>query len=571
MMKNLLFFIFISLIPQAQAALTLPEPAVLLKKASQGRIQLRDVILDISQQISEMRDPQTFEKYFYILPELKKYSDDFKLEDVYPKAVETLGLRMVAQGVRWLTLGKSTKPQIEYYFQWVDADVASNFLSAAAVEIRDEKDTQRLMQAMDNIEIIIPIIDAKFQIRFDLRQSARQMQSAIALKFLRTTISKADTLFWIKKLADINSMSEYAEFVQREVFTISKATPGRPHDLNEFLLLLSESSHKILTDPPISLDNLIGEIQVELILRMIRIEEVFVIGEFDKALSLLNSRQLQALASQWVTPDLLPTVSYAPHYMDLTKLLVRVLEKNGLKFEALELEKAVSRAGASIFAGTLKAEGTYELQDSKGRKFKFSIVEVRKGLLFAALVNEQEHIFRSFFYIGFNLTKNVFVALAREPDLDSSELPVAQFTIDSAGQINLLDIYAPADEKELKGKRTEVYESYQDFKSPTPVNLEGTYSGEFILPDKTKANLTLYITEINKESIGRLSGKSGRIYDFNYGTSVNQPYIYLTTGRLTRTTWVQVRAYFDKGKLKGKMIIGGRGISGQEFVLDKIN
>lgn len=571
MIRTILLFTFLAFVNPAHAALTLPDPAVLLQKASQGRTQLRDVILDIASQISEMRDPKTFDKYFYILPQLKTYSNQFKLDDVYPQAVEKLGLKMVAQGSRWLLITRDDAARLEYYLSWSDADVVGNFYNATENEIRDETNKALLTKAIENLEVIIPIVDKKFPSRFDLKQSFRTLQSSIAVKFLRQKLPKQEALYWIEKLADINTMNEYLDLVQQSVFTIDNGNRQLAHEVNELLISLRARAHKILPDPPLWLDNYIGEVQIEVIMRMIRMEEEFLTGEFEKALEMLSVKQLQGLSLQWVNPELLPKAGYAAHYVQLTKSLVLLLQKSGLKQEASDLEKAVAKASAAIFVSNIKGEGTYVLYNSKGVKWIFTIVEVKKGLLFASLVDEKLFAYKGFFYLGYNLNNGQFVATAREPDLDTTtDLPVAQFKIEPNGDITLIDLYAPPDQRELKGKRTQIYDSYTEMKSTGPVVLEGEYKGEIFLPDNSKATLMLTITGVNKESVGRLSNAQGRIYDFNYGTAVDQPYVYLTTGRLPRTTWVQIRAYMKDGKLRGKMIIGGRGISNQEFVLDKL-
>ena len=568
---KLLFMLFNLLFTATALAapLNLPEPDQLLLKASQGRVELRDVILDITQQISEMRDVKTFDKYFYILPDLQKYSDQFKLEDIYPKAVTTLGLKMVAQGSRWLSVGRDDRSKIEYYFKWMDENVIGTFFFNAEMEVRDEKNLALLTKAAENLEYIIPTIEKIAPLRNDLHQSFRQLLSTIAIKFLRTQLTRPEMEFWISKLSDVNGINQYLDLIQRDIFKINDTNRTLAHELNEKLLLVSGQIGKVLVDPPLWLGNYIGDQQTEIILRMIRMEEKFNANEFQSALTLLNIKQLQGLAGQWVDPQKLPGANYTTHYLDLSKILIDELRKQGLLHDADLLEKAVAQAAAPIYLANLKGEGTYMMQDSKGKKWRFTLAEVKKGLIYAALVDEDQFIHKALFYVGYNLMSGQFTASAREPDLDPSEVPVVQFTIDPNGNIVLIDPYATPDSRELKGKRVESYESYTTITSPSPVNLEGVYEGEFIFPENHRYKMSLTITSINKDSVGRLTGQHGRIYDFNYGTAADRPYIYLTTGRLPRTTWVQIRAYWRDGKLRGRAIVGGRGISPEEFVLDK--
>lgn len=569
-MKTLLLFFSLFFFLPANANLQLAEPDVLLTQAAKGRVELRDVILDITQQISEMRDPQTFDKYFYILPELKQYAIKLKLDDIYPKAVETLGLKMVGQGIRWLSITAHDTAKISYYFQWADENVISTFFFNAEMEIRSETRPAVLVKAAENLEFILPLITKIAPQRNDLNQSFRQLLSKVAIKFLRTKLTKQELEFWIAKLSDTTGINEYLDLMQQEIFTLNNTNKQLAHDLNERLVLISTQIHKTMTDPPIWLDNYVGEQQIELILRMIRLEEKFRPGEFALALSLLNIKQIQGLASQWVDPQKLPTANYAIEYLDLSKTLIQELKRNNLNNDAEQLEKAVAQAAAPIYVSNLKGEGTYFLYDSKGKKWRFTLAEVKKGLIYGALVDEDQFIHKAFFYVGYNLVSGQFTASAREPDLDPSDVPVVQFNLDQNGNITLIDPYAVPNNQILKGKRVESYEAYTTITSPGTYNLEGVYSGEFIFPENYRSQMMLNISGVNKDSVGRLNGKYGRIYDFNHGTAIDKPYIYLTTGRLPRTTWVQFRGYFRDGKLRGKIIIGGRGISPEEFVLDKI-
>lgn len=570
-MKNIFLFFTLFFALTANANLKLAEPDVLLKQAAKGRVELRDVILDISQQISEMRDPQTFDKYFYILPELKKFAVLLKLDDIYPKAVETLGLKMVGQGIRWLSITKHDTAKIGYYLQWSDENVLSTFFFNSVMEIRGEKNPALLTKAAENLEFIIPIVAKIAPLRNDLSQSYRQLLSQVAIKFLRTSLTKQELNFWISKLSDTTGVSEYLDLVQQEIFRINITNRALAHDLNERLKLISDQIHKVIADPPIWLDNAIGEQQTEIILRMLRLEEKFYPGEFAVALSLLNIKQLQGLASQWVDPQKLPSANYALHYLDISKSLIQELKSFNLNRDAEQLEKAVSQAAAPIYASSLKGEGTYFLYDAFGKKWRFTLAEVKKGLIYGALVDEEQFIHKAFFYVGYSLISGQFTASGREPDLDATDVPVVQFSIDQDGNMILTDPYAMINNQILKGKRVESYESYNVITSPNQHNLEGVYTGEFIFADNYRSRkMTLNISGVNKESVGRLNGTYGRIYDFNHGTAVDKPYIYLTTGRLPRTTWVQFRGYLRDGKLRGKFIIGGRGISPEEIVLEKI-
>ena len=314
----------------AEAALNLAPPQELLTKASQDRRQLREVLLDMQQNIPEMRDPSTFDSYFFLLADLQKFAEKHQLNAIYPKAVEVTGLKMVSHGIRWMDLSQRTLADALYYQSYADADVMGRFLSEIEMQIRDYRDHARLKKMALNLEGLLPAAEKKFEERRDVRISMRQILSSIAIKFLKTEqLTNDDTAFWISKIALPNAYSEYIEALNEAVLdTFPKDAAG----LSLLSRRLRELGRKISTETyplPTYIASTWGDTAVELVLRSIQGERKFEKGEFEALVNLMRSRQLQGLAGQWLSVERLPTTSYSAHYLQISNVLIARLREDG--------------------------------------------------------------------------------------------------------------------------------------------------------------------------------------------------------------------------------------------------
>ena len=213
----------------AQAALNLAPPQDLLKKAAQDRRQLREVLLDMQQNIPEMRDPKTFDSYFFILADLQKLADKLQLNAIFPKAVEATGLKMVAHGIRWLDVSQRPLSDALYYQSYADADVMSRFLAELELQVRNLRNSQARLKAVAiNLEGMLPAAEKQFEERRDVRISMRQILSSIAIKFLKTEqLSNDEAAFWISKISLPTAYSEYIEALNESVLdTLPKDAAG---------------------------------------------------------------------------------------------------------------------------------------------------------------------------------------------------------------------------------------------------------------------------------------------------------------------------------------------------------
>lgn len=555
----------------AQAALNLAPPQDLLKKAAQDRRQLREVLLDMQQNIPEMRDPKTFDSYFFILADLQKLADKLQLNAIFPKAVEATGLKMVAHGIRWLDVSQRPLSDALYYQSYADADVMSRFLAELELQVRNLRNSHARLKAVAiNLEGMLPAAEKQFEERRDVRISMRQILSSIAIKFLKTEqLSNDEAAFWISKISLPTAYSEYIEALNESVLdTLPKDAAG----LSLLSKRLRELGKKIAAETyplPTYVSAGWGDTSVELVLRSIQGERKFETGEFEGLVELMRSRQLQGLAGQWLSVERLPTTSYSAHYLQLSNVLIARLRAVGLSKEAADVSLHISRMAAPIQATKSQIEGLYTLKSNDGSKFNFVIIRARPNLVYASLEDADGYVTLGFFNVTFDTQRGKFIASQREPDLDATANPTVSFTITPAGEMELEAPIASTGWRQMKGKRTSTFTNFLDDESSTSNPTEGEWEGEMSFRGQEPWKVRLVISKFGLYSIGRLTSAGGLAIDFQTGTAGDLGVVYLTTGRLGHTGWVHLRAVRRGDYLEG-LTISASGVTVPYFKLKKV-
>lgn len=559
-MKLLKHLVLVALMVPAlsQAALNLPEPEVLLKKASQNRSSLLDTVLALEFNIPEMRDPATFDKYFALLDRLQEMATASGLEEYYPQAVRKLGVSMSANGMRWLDLTKASPSKVSYYIKWMDADGLARFLGLVEYQVSVVKDVQLLKTMSENIEAVLPQIDQTASNLPYVQLGFRRLVSDAAVAILKTeTLNEEGVQFWLKKIKVASSFSEYLDYLNQGIYSMDKQSKASSHVYLSRLSLLAVQANNLSEVAPNWLINGIGDSTAELILRMVRLEETFKPAEFSSALATLKTRHLQGLAQQWMAQEKLPSQDYVTHYLNLSRELLTSLQKAGLRKEANDLQKWLAKAAAPLMAQKLDIEGHYELRNEIGEVWYLTIAVAKENSLIAALSSANQVVFKTFYNVSFNLKKDGFVASEREPDLDKDQNPPVEFQI-TDGKITLYDPFVRTPYKQLTGKKVQAFTDLWKSALTNAPSADGTYEGSLFLPNGSEMKVRLIVSTFNGYTIGRIDS-DGVTIDLNIGSEGEDGVILLTSGRKVGASWFQLRANVVEGGLKAYVIVGGKG------------
>lgn len=543
----------------AWAGLALPDPSELMAKAQESRVSLREVILDIDMNIPEMRDPATFEKYFFLLDELALLSDKFKMNEYYPNLVKDLGQHMVANGMRWLDITKDPVEKIQYYVKRMDADILGRFLSVLEYELVMVKDVNLLKTAAVNIEVLIPLADERADGQPYLKLGFRRLVTDIAARMLRDNdLSSEDENFWVTKLKLASSMSEYLDSLNQQIYKWNSTNKEAGYLYLGRLLLLSEQMYKLSEATPTYLITAVGDSIVEVLVRAVRLEVGIDLNTFSKALATLSARQIQSLMQQWTTSDKIPSQNFALKYIDYSGALIKKASVFGLQSETEILQKWLGETLAALMGQKNKIEGHYRVYNEKGEVYYFTIVFAKEKTLVASLSDEKGFFYKTFFNISYNINTAEFIASQKIPD--SSETPniAVKFTVTEDGAITILDNYPRRGSSRFKGSKVQDFTHFQPLTNGLAGPIDGTFAGVLYLPSGKTLDVKLIVSSFEGYSVGRLNGDlfTG---DFSIGTKSTDGVLTLTTGLAPGASWLQLRGQLTEDGLKTCVIVGGKG------------
>lgn len=567
-MRNLFVLLSFSLsalayAPAGRAALNLDEPAVLLAKAGQGKNELRDVINQIDQNLAEMRDVRTFDKYFFLLDDLQTLADRFNLNSIYPDAVKKLGGRMVQKGVNWLDIIHDSREKILYYHRWmIEPQPAFAFLYSVDLQLKaPNTDPELLKIGAENLEAALVYADQRWPNENSLRLLYRSTLSDIAIRILKDpNLPEAEVLFWLTKIYSPNAMTEIVVDIQNKVFSL---TADQKADLHLYLKRLSTIYAHVTTGrfaAPDSLLSQIGDTIVDLIIRSFRFQERLSDEEYERALAMMQKRHFASLANAWTTLNQAPGEDFANYYIQRAFRFILALQNIGMNTEAELLSRIITQKASSILARHYDLEGLWEITDSKGRRWFLNIIYPNENYIFVNLV-QIGGLSLPMYYVAYDMKVGGFIATRRgiDPDL-APNIPLRFFPRED-GTLDLIYLFKPDADPVMKARKVQKYpDVFKQKRDPAP-DLNGVYEGELTIEPGNTQPIRFSVTVINSETIANLQHPSF-MGTFNYGSDGRGGVLYITRGNdMLLGYWMHLRATLtDDGYLTGYMIMGNRGL-----------
>lgn len=554
------------------AGLNLDEPNVLMAKAQQSRIALREVLLDIEINLPEMRDQPTFEKYFYMLDDLGTLGVSFKLDEIYPKMVSRLGLRMTNIGVRWLDVTKDSPVKLKYYVKWMDADALNHFFEIISYELNLVKDKNLLSVMVENVEAILPLVDAQSEGQPQIMLGYRRLIADAAILVLRDSqLPEKEVNFWVGKLNLPASISEYLDTLNQKIYSLNAVNKQEAHEYLNRLLILTNQVDSFKDAAPSWLARSVEDAIIELFVRSVKLELVFDQTKINLAIKSLDIRSTISLMNQWSANEKPPSAAYADTYLAYSSEISLHARDLGMTREAEEFDKWLSRAIVPILGKKLNLEGNYTLLGDNNKKWFFTIAYARENMLVAAMGDEAGAVYKSFYNVTYNAALNTFVASERESDIDMVQNPPIKFTVNQ-GKITIIDPFVRFGSMIYNGKKDQ---NFADIWATTvsPIGAaDGIYEGEIFIRS-TARKVRLIVTSFGGYTLGRLDSiELGLTVDFNIGTKATDGVLILTSGRNTNGgTWMQLRGYVTPdGITAAYTIVGGKENSPKLTLLKRI-
>lgn len=576
--QNILTYLFIITIMSslnAFADLQLASPEKLVEQASQGRQQLRDVVLSIQQQLPEMRDYATFEGYYLTLDQLNIYSNQFNLNDIYPDAIYSLGRKMSLFSIKWVDLSKMENDKLKYYLKWFDLE-SFNFLLATTnfiIPSIDRSDYPRFKILALNLKYLLENYYDTFKIRPDIGMGYKEMISSIAVNLLQNPDTNSEEYdFWFDKIYTANGINYYLDYIQKEIFSISSIQPQNVKTNYIHLIKVHQKFISLSDYRPTWINDKISELSIELFKKAFELNQIFTEKEYQSLIQNFGPKHLQSLVFSLVSIPESYLIENSQNIESIYSVLNEYLNKFNLNSESIQLDSFVGKTLAALKITSLGLEGTYKVTDSHGKKWNFTLISTRPLELAAALADEKWMVFKNFFSIRYNPADQTYIGMYSQYESDVSlAKPVIRFSFKNLNrnnkEIQISDEYAMPDFIQNKGLMSENIISLKYGKklnSAFTRTLKGSI--KFKLGNNNK-NVDLIIQSNGPLISARLQDHLGIIYSFNQGFVNSDGTLVLNTNLLQNTTWAQLRGKLTETGLVGKIIIGGRGISTDEFIL----
>ncbi|MFS4460049.1 hypothetical protein [Bdellovibrio sp. HCB2-146] len=574
-MKILGTFLFTLLFTtQVFATLKLAEPDELLKRAKGGRADLRAIIMDIELNIPEMRDPATFDKYFYLLDQLTEFANVSQLNDYYPNAVKDLASLMADNGMRWLNVTQDSQERMQYYVRWMTPPVIERLLGLVDYQLDSVTDLGRLKTAANNLESILPLVQ---KIAGDNSYSLigfRRILSTTAVNVLKSPgLTQADKLEWIRKVKIPSEFAEYVDIMALQIYSLKADNKKEGHDYLDLLVAINLHGQTLQTGAPTSLVTAVQDLIVETLIRMVNLAEVIKKEEFKRAIDSLNPRQIQGLAQAWMSVRYNPSPDYVYTYLQLSGLLVNRAQELDLTKEATQLLKWLSHSSTPVVMRVQDLEGKYAMVDNAGEVWTLTLAIARDNLVIACLSNADRSIQRSLYNISYDFEKMEFIASDREPDTTHERNAPLHIALDKKGFLWIKDEFAIRPESRLfRGRRVQSFEDRYVEISKEKQKPAGVYEGNIIFPSGKSAHVRLSVSILDGYLVGKLEEVGNTLFfaDLTLGSLGTDGIVYLTTGRRPGAGWLQLRGVLRGDQLEIQTLVGGVGLSTEKTTLYRI-
>lgn len=571
-MKKLIILLSIFFGFFANANLRLESPEALIQKAKVGRTELRDIILDIDLNLPEMRDRQTFESYFSLVPQLLDLSQASGLEELYPKIVAKLAEKMVGHGIRWLDLSQETVQVAVGYAQWMNADAFSRLYTSTEYSLPLVTTDERLKNLVINMEAIFPYLVQATQDQSYIQAGFTKLISDISVIFLkRPELSKSERLFWLGKIKNPSYFSDYIEFLTSELYKIDQKSAVQLVDIMDQFVVMRKTAFSLGVVPN-WVEQSIKSAQIDILVRHIRYESPLSVAVVQDVIASFNNKELREFMTQWMTIETIPSSNFASAYFDIYRATLNKASQASLSRDVETFEKWLSTIAAAVQVRAQKIEGHYKVQTKSGKKFGFTLAYARDNMVIASLGADSGAMYVTYYNVVYNAQENVFIASLRDADFDSPSNAAIRFSVKEDKTIVIENMYArQAEYAEFSGRLVnsfaDLWETRKGQKSSLAV--DGTYKGTLQLPTGKKWDVTVIITKFNGYTLGRLEAANADL-DFGIGTKSEDGVVILTTGR-GNATWTQLRGFITEKGLEVQMVVGGRGVSPSASILKKVS
>lgn len=553
------------------SALSIEAPTQLLERASKSRTELRQVIFDINKNIKEFVDLEQLTAYAELVDQLEPLAQQYLLEEIYPGALSDLGSSFFGEASKWLDPRRVNAEQLQFYFRWANFDQAFRYSELVEFYMASEMSDAQLFTALSSVEQLRKMALDNLPEHPQLQLNFQRVLSDRAAKVILETEFEPR---WLPFVTTASGFSLILDRLSEDLLGLDADKKMLLTEMLDWLTLLEKQMNLAQPELPSYLWSSLSLNSTDALLKSLELEQNLSSSQIDLVLVRLSASELRGFAQNLTGREQVPSREYFQTFLVIYQSVLKALNEQRLFETERWLNLQLQRLSAPVALTNQDGEGQYELVEvGSDKKWLFTLIKGVDDRVFVSIGSSSGQVFKSFFYTGYDATSREFTAVEREADIDFRPNPSIRFYWDDLGELQVVDHHGSLGFLAFKGRKIQQFPAYPIFDPGLSFSPE-RYEGEIEYLGGIKRPVALVINQVNQQLFGRLTifnrrGQPQNFVDYQFGKLVSNQLVSLTSGLLPSKSLNHLRGRIEQDQFRGVMIVGGRGLATNEFVLKR--
>lgn len=530
-MSYLIYLVTTAFIASAQ----IESPESYLARASQGAVDLQNVMLDVQINLPTLSTKNEFRKYLSLMPQFVELAEKHRLESIHPGAVRELGRQVVAYGIRWLDLSVDDSATVQLHLDWIDSITAGQYIYLVGDLIFRKKDLNAKFLS-NNIDLFIEASVKKISTEPYIAKGYRDLNSEVALAELKkiTAGNDQDFLFWISKLSNQETLSTYIYSLLERTYTISVTDRAELSFVFKACQIITDTliSQRIATS--IQIYDSLGEVIIEVLDRATVYSWPLDQNQIKNVMAVLGVSQSLNMANRLSASIYQSIPEMDEQNMLIAETILAQLTLQGAPQKAEEFANYFYGSAPAVIRTVQKYEGIYVVKNNDGVRNDWVVHFFRSGteqFIFALNNKRSRTPILTFFSMNYDYLTDTFVFFQTSPNSSEASEEFIKVKFSQDGKSVIISIPDAKEgwtqieaQKELKLPAATLYVS--EGEPVVPPQLEGPAT-----VGTESTTLSLSIAESNGVYLAQMYDSSTRreLINMQGFFSYADGYLYLTS------------------------------------------
>lgn len=439
-MSYLIYLVTTAFIASAQ----IESPESYLARASQGAVDLQNVMLDVQINLPTLSTKNEFRKYLSLMPQFVELAEKHRLESIHPGAVRELGRQVVAYGIRWLDLSVDDSATVQLHLDWIDSITAGQYIYLVGDLIFRKKDLNAKFLS-NNIDLFIEASVKKISTEPYIAKGYRDLNSEVALAELKkiTAGNDQDFLFWISKLSNQETLSTYIYSLLERTYTISVTDRAELSFVFKACQIITDTliSQRIATS--IQIYDSLGEVIIEVLDRATVYSWPLDQNQIKNVMAVLGVSQSLNMANRLSASIYQSLPEMDEQNMLIAETILAQLTLQGAPHKAEEFANYFYGSAPAVIRTIQKYEGIYVVKNNEGVRNDWVVHFFRSGteqFIFALNNKNSRTPVFTFFSMNYDYLTDTFVFFQTSPNSTEASEKFIKAKFSQDGQSVIISI-----------------------------------------------------------------------------------------------------------------------------------